>query len=407
MITFETGLLYVACYFGLFVSVFYLLMFMETRKKLKSPRGKKLPRISVIIPAHNEERVIERTIRSVLNLDYPRNKLEIIVVDDGSTDRTYEIAKKYESKTIKVFKKKREGKASALNFGIKKCSNDFILTLDADCFPKKDVLKKMVGYFEDPRIMSVVPVLSVWKPKSLIEKMQVVEYAIVSFIRKLSTFIHSLNVAPGASLYRKRFFKRYGGFDENNLTEDLEMGMRIQSKNYRIAYALDTCVYTIVPKTFKDLMRQRIRWNYGTLENLKKYSFMFGLRYGDLGIFFLPVMAVGMGLSIILLVYYSALILWNVFHSLYLFSLIGYDFSYIISSIRLDEIIDTLLSTRVFLFVILFLVGLTIYALAKKSLKKGKFKLEFLAYTIIYGWILILFQFLGLVYFLSRRRPRW
>lgn len=407
MITFESGLLYVVSYFGLFVSVFYLLTFIEKKKSIKSPRSRKFPRVSVIIPAHNEEKIIGKTIESVLSLDYPKQKLEVIVVDDGSTDNTYKTAKKYESKRVRIFRKKQGGKASALNFGIKKSSADFILTLDADCFPRKNLLKKMLGYFNDPRVMSVVPAINVWKPKSLIERMQVVEYAIVSFIRKLSTFIHSLNVVPGASLYRKKFFEEHGEFDEENLTEDLEIGMRIQSKNYKIAHALDTSVHTIVPKNFKDLMKQRLRWNYGTIENLKKYSFMFGLKYGDLGIFFLPVMAIGMGLSIILLVFYSALILWNAFHSLFLFSLIGYDFSYLFSTFRLDQVVNTLLSIRAFLFIVLFLVSLITYILAKKSLKKGKFKLEFLAYTIIYGWILIFFQFLTLLYFLLRKRPKW
>ena len=406
-ITFDTVLVYFVFYFGLFIAVFFLIMFIESKEKLKSPRAKKFPKVSVIIPAYNEEGVITKTIESVLSLDYPKDKLELIVIDDGSTDKTYEIAKKYENKNVKVFTKKNGGKASALNFGIKRCSGEFILILDADCFPGKGLLKKMIGHFKNPRVMTVIPTLGVWKPKSIIERMQVVEYAISAFIRKLTTFIHSLNVAPGAALYRAEFFKKYGGFDENNLTEDFEMGMRVQSKHYDVAHALEASVRTVVPNTFKKLMRQRVRWSYGNLWNLKKYSFMFALKYGDLGVFYLPVMAITMGITVFLLFYYLFMLLWDVVHSIYLLSLIGYDIPYYFSSIQLIQIINAIFSMKAFLLSVLFLVGLVTYILAKKSIKKGKFKFEFLVYTLIYGWILILFHLIGLIYFCVRKKPRW
>ena len=405
--TFDTLLIYSVSYFALFVAVFFLLTFIESKEKLKSPKPKRFPKISVVIPAHNEERVIEKTIRSALAVDYPKNKLEIIVVDDGSTDRTFEIAKKFERKNIKVFKKKKGGKASALNFGLKKAKGELILALDADCFLSKDSLKKMVGYFEDPKVMSVVPALSVYKPRKFIEKMQVVEYAITAFVRKLTTFIHSLNLTPGAALYRKEFFEKYGGFDENNVTEDFEIGMRIQSKNFDIAYALDTIVKTIVPDNLKDLMKQRIRWTYGTLWNLKKYSFMFSLKYGDLGVFFLPVMALTMGLTTFLFIYYIVVSLWDFFDWLHLLSLIGFDWKYLLTNIEWEGLLNVFLSVRTFLFIALFSTGLITFIIAKKVLKKGKFKLEFLAYIFIYSWILLLFQCISVFYFILGKKPEW
>lgn len=400
-----TILIYVVSYFALFVSLFFLLTFVESRERIKSPKPKKLPAVSIIVPAHNEEKTIAQTLRSIQKLNYPKNKLEVVLVDDGSTDRTAGIAKKF--KGVRVFSKPQGGKASALNYGIEKAKYQTILTLDADCIPSPNLLQKLVAHLQNPRVVCVLPALKVWRPRKLVEKMQVVEYAIAAFIRKLATFIHSLNVAPGAALFRKKFFEKYGGFEEGNLTEDFEIGLRVQARNYDIAYALDSFVLTRVPSSFSKLFRQRVRWNYGMLENLKKYSFMFGLRYGDLGVFFMPVMLLAMSISIALLLYMLASFLWNSLHSLQLLSLVAFDLGFWISSFSLASLLSTIFSTNFFLLVVLLVVGALIYLLAKKSLGVKKFKLEFPIYLFLYGWLLAFFCLVGLIYFLLGRRPSW
>jgi len=195
--------IYLASYFSLFVGTFFLYTFFENRAKMKGLKIKKFPKISILIPAYNAEKFIKKTIECALNCDYPEK--EIIVIDDGSTDRTYQIVKKFKNKGVKIFKKENGGKASALNFGIDKCNGKLIMTLDADSFLEKDTIRKMVAYFKDRNVMSVVPTLKVYNPKTIIERMQVIEYTVTSFIRKIFTFMHGLNVNPCAPIYRAEF----------------------------------------------------------------------------------------------------------------------------------------------------------------------------------------------------------
>jgi len=169
---------------------------------------------------------------------------------------------------------------------------------------------------------------------------------------------------------------------------------------------LDSFVYTKVPNTIKKLMRQRVRWNFGSLWNLKKYSFMFSLEYGDLGIFVLPVTLIFMGLSVFLLFYYFAMLLWNTAYSFNLLSLTGYAVKYHFFNILLSRIINFILDVKFFFTVILFLVSAIVYVLANKNIKE-KLQLGYLAYLLVYGWVLIVFQFIALIYFCIGKKPRW
>jgi len=371
---------------------------------MKSPRPRKFPKISVIIPAYNEEKLIAKTIKAVLDANYPEK--EIIVVDDGSTDNTFKIAKRFEKYGVKVFRKKNGGKASALNFGIEKCSSEFIMALDADSFPAKDCFKKMIGHFKDPRVMAVVPTLKVWKPKTIVERLQSLEYVIASFLKKILALMHSLSMVPGAPMIRKSFFEKHGGYDENNLTEDFEMGLRIQANNYDISHALDAYVYTVVPSTFKSLMRQRVRWDYGTLWNLRKYRSLMGWNHGDLGFFLLPAMAISLGLTSFLVLYLLSMTVWNTIHSLLMLSLINFDIKYMLFDIQLTRIIDHFLDEKFFLTFASFLSGLIIYLIAKRELGE-KLKLEYLPYVFVYGLILGFFRIIATVHFCLGKKPKW
>ena len=177
-------LMYVVAYFGLFTAIFFLLTMFENKKELKNPKPKKLPTVTIVVPAYNEEKTISKTLQSLLNLNYPKNKLEIIAVDDGSTDNTYKAAKQFTSQGVKVYKKKNTGKADSLNFALKKSKGELFAALDADSFANPDCLKKMIGYFNDPKIMAVTPSLKVYKPKNMLQKIQYVEYLIGIFLRK-------------------------------------------------------------------------------------------------------------------------------------------------------------------------------------------------------------------------------
>jgi cellulose synthase/poly-beta-1,6-N-acetylglucosamine synthase-like glycosyltransferase len=283
-------LIYAATFFGLF-AVFFFLLSIQPRLKKKVPKfdEKNPPFISILIPAYNEERGIESTIKSALGVDYPRNKMEILVIDDGSKDRTYEIAKKFESRLVKVIHKENAGKGTALNLGIKKAKGEFIFTMDADSMVTPNAVKNQLAFFNNPEVMCVAPLLAVYKPRGILQRIQQIEYFLGIFLRETFTSLNAANVTPGAfSAYRKSFFDKHGGFDEHNLTEDLEIALRIQYYHGILENSTNSIVYTETPSTFKSLMIQRKRWYVGLLKNLMNYRKLFSREYGALGMIILP-----------------------------------------------------------------------------------------------------------------------
>jgi cellulose synthase/poly-beta-1,6-N-acetylglucosamine synthase-like glycosyltransferase len=284
--------IYSAAFFAIFSSLVFLFTYYENRERLNNPRPKKIPSVTVIVPAFNEEGRIKRTVDSLLNLAYPKQLLEIILVDDGSKDNTWKEMQELQKQApqqIRIFTKKNGGKASALNLGIEKAKGEITVSLDADSFVDKQSLMRMVGYFDNPKVMAVTPSMKVWKPKSLLQKIQFVEYLFGIYLRKAASFMGCIHVTPGPfSAYRKSFFKKYGGYQEGNLTEDIEVALRIQSNNFIIENARDAYSYTISPSRFKPLFTQRLRWYLGFLNNCWNYRHLFSRQYGTLGVFFLP-----------------------------------------------------------------------------------------------------------------------
>jgi cellulose synthase/poly-beta-1,6-N-acetylglucosamine synthase-like glycosyltransferase len=283
-------------YLALFIMVFFMLVLIQNMNRIfKKPRPDKRwkPRISVIIPAYNEEKNLERCVLSVINADYPKRKLEIIIVDDGSKDRTYRVAKELHKRypgIIKVYRKKNSGKADSLNMGIEKASGEIIATLDADSYITPKAIEKMLPYFKEKGVMAVTAAVKASNREGFLERLQAVEYIYTLFSRKVMEFIEAIYVTPGPfSMFRAELFKEIGGFDRNNILEDQEMAMRIQSYNYKIRSSLDADVYTEVPRTFGELLKQRIRWHRGGLRNSYKYFHLISPKYGDLGLIVLPI----------------------------------------------------------------------------------------------------------------------
>ena len=265
-----------------FVCNFLLLAKLRNIKKGNIPQEAEDKTVSILIPAYNEAESIGKTIESALALDYPKEKLEIIVIDDGSKDDTFKLAKKYKSNKwpkVRIFSKSNGGKGSALNLGISKAENEIIVSMDADTFVQKNALKKMIACFYSDKIMSVTPSMGVYKPESILQRIQQIEYYMGNFLRKSFAIVDSIHVTPGAfSAYRKEFFQKHGGYDVGNITEDLEIALRIQKLGYRIENAPEAVVYTIVPKTFKALIIQRRRWYTGLTKNLYHYKELFGIK---------------------------------------------------------------------------------------------------------------------------------
>lgn len=289
------SLAYVFIFIALYFEVFLLVTFFEKRSILKreeSQRVSKTPRVSVIVPCWNEEQTIAGTIDSLLKLDYPASLLEIIVVDDGSTDKTPTILRDYALKNsqVTVLTKENGGKHTALNLGIQHATGDIIGCLDADSFVNPEALHEILKYFEDPKTMAVTPAVRIWQPRTVLELTQQIEYEMGIFLRKIFAMLGALTVTPGPfSFFRKQVFKELGGYRHAHNTEDMEYAMRMQYARYPIVNAHTAHVYTNAPKTFHALYRQRLRWTYGFLANARDYrDLFFNPKFGNVGFLTLP-----------------------------------------------------------------------------------------------------------------------
>jgi cellulose synthase/poly-beta-1,6-N-acetylglucosamine synthase-like glycosyltransferase len=295
--------------------VFFLLFVKYYTKMYVKKKTKWRPKISVIVPAYNEEKNIRKCIESLLSANYPKDKLEVIVVDDGSTDRTYEIAKSIKDKRVKVYTKPNSGKGASLNFGIERASGELIAVLDADSTIGHETILRMLHLFEDEDVAAVTAAVKVRKSSNLIKEFQRIEYLFIIFTRKLLSFIDAVPVTPGPfSIYRSNVLRKIGGFDENNLVEDHEIALRLQYYNYKIRSSIDADVYTEVPENTSALMKQRVRWQKGGILNVINYRKMINPAYGDFGVFVLPLTI----LSVFLVFGITAITIYSFFsHSKY------------------------------------------------------------------------------------------
>lgn len=396
-------LIYFVYYVGLFVVIFYLTTFFEKKQELKSHETKTFPLISVVIPVYNKESIIRQTISCIKKQDYPKDKIEIITVDDGSKDNSLKVLNSI--KEINIFAKTNGGKSSALNHGIKQAKGKIICCLDADTYLKQDVFKKAVHYFEDPMTGVVIASLQPYKPKNFLQKIQVVEYTLASFFRKMTTFNQGLSAAPACSFFRAKIFKKHGGYDETSITEDFEMALRVQANNYKMHHLLDTVAYTDVPSKFKDLAKQRLRWCYGTFQTLKKHHKLFSIKYGDFGVFFLPLIAFSVGLSIFTFIMISSDMLSRLIKNLHILQLTNFDLTMRLSNLSFLYIVSDL---KILLGALLISLALFILYLAKKYTFSEKISiLTYIIYAYLYSLLLIIFWIIGLSYFIMGKRPRW
>lgn len=287
-----------------------LLTYFEKRLLLQNEtvrvrRGvRKYPTVSIIVPCWNEEKTISATINSLLNLDYPKDKLKIIIVDDGSTDNTWQVIQKFQNKKqIDIYHKENGGKHTALNFALERIDSNLVGCLDADSFVDKNALKNSVVYFEDKNTMAVTPSIKIWKPKNIIELIQKVEYSWGIFVRKMLSYMGAMYVTPGPfSIFRREVFERLGGYRHAYLTEDMEMAMRLQANHYKMVNSHNSLVYTVAPDALRKLYKQRLRWTYGFIKNAIDYKYLFFKKeYGNLGIFVLPMATISIFSAIYIL----------------------------------------------------------------------------------------------------------
>ncbi|MGD0734360.1 MAG: glycosyltransferase [Terracidiphilus sp.] len=247
------------------------------------------PRVAVLIPAYNEETVIVRTIRSVLNSDY--TNLHIIVIDDGSLDRTAEVAREaYAAEPrVQVLSKPNGGKAAALNYALDRLDEEIYVGIDADTVIAADAISKLIPHFEDPRIGAMAGNAKVGNRVNLWTRWQALEYITSqNFERRALDLFHVVTVVPGAiGAWRTAPVKAAGGYPVNTVAEDADLTMNLLEQGFKVDYEDRSLAFTEAPINAKGLMRQRFRWSFGTLQAVWKHRAAF-VRNKAMGLFALP-----------------------------------------------------------------------------------------------------------------------
>lgn len=283
--------LFIAIYF----EVFLLLTFLSAhgRKSRARPLATHTPSVAIIVPCWNEETTIAGTVHSLLALDYAPDRLQIILVDDGSTDGTPEAMAKFDSEPrVHILRKENGGKHTAINAGIAKAREaDIIGCLDADSFVAPGALREMIAYFDDPKVGAVTPAMSVFNPRTMLERMQNAEYIFGIGWRHALALVNGIFVTPGPfSMYRKSVVDELGGFRYAHQAEDMEMALRMQRHGWHIENAPKARVYTKVPRNVFKLIKQRTRWTTGFLRNvlLDYHDLVGNPKHKVLGLMVLP-----------------------------------------------------------------------------------------------------------------------
>ena len=257
-----------------------------------APGGDYAPSVSVIVPAYNEEKVIVKTITSLLTQQYA-GPLEIVVVDDGSPDSTYEIAEHAYARhpQVSVYTKPNGGKASALNFGIARARGDVVIGLDADTVFLPDTTAELIAPLADPKVGAVAGNAKVGNRVNIVTQWQAVEYVTSQNLdRRAFALLDCITVVPGAvGAWRRALVLEVGGFSDDTLAEDQDLTLEIRRRGYSVAYADRAIAYTEAPDTLRGLAKQRFRWSFGTLQCMWKHRDAFlRPRYGSLGTVAMP-----------------------------------------------------------------------------------------------------------------------
>jgi cellulose synthase/poly-beta-1,6-N-acetylglucosamine synthase-like glycosyltransferase len=293
------GLIYPFIFVSLYFQVFMLYNFLLGINKMKKEEEIEenyFGTITFMLPGWNEGRNIVTTIRSIQDLDYPKDKISIYYLDNNSTDNTRAIVEK-EMKgdaRIKYFFETKQGKHHAMNLGLLNLKTEYMACLDVDSTLHARSLVIAMQYFKNREISALATCMQLREVKTFWQRVQAVEYMVSIFWRKSYSNIDAVQVMPGPfSVFRSEVFTKLGNYKNAHNAEDFEMTLRLHKNNYKIANAHKAYVYTIGPDTFSGLIKQRVRWIQGFLHNAWDYKDMFfKKKYGHFGLFTLPIAAI-------------------------------------------------------------------------------------------------------------------
>jgi poly-beta-1,6-N-acetyl-D-glucosamine synthase len=241
------------------------------------------PKVSVIIPCWNEEIGILTTVQSLLASTY-RN-LEIVIVNDGSTDNSHAVIRRFirkyrrrkKSDISLVYRyKENGGKGHALNTGLSLATGDILLSIDADCFVSQTAIGNFVNCFTDPSVMAAVGNVKIGNTQSLIGTLQALEFLFSFYFKKADSILNTIYIIGGAAgAFRREVFEKLGPYNTQNITEDIELSVRIQECGMKIVYAADAIIYTEGASDIRGLKRQRLRWKRGRIETFQDHKKLF------------------------------------------------------------------------------------------------------------------------------------
>jgi cellulose synthase/poly-beta-1,6-N-acetylglucosamine synthase-like glycosyltransferase len=358
------------------------------RKKLREYADEEtaLPCFSIILPVKNEKPVIGRILKALDCLEYPVDKYEIVVVDDGSVDGTTEVCKEFASsrENFRLLQRsERRGKASALNDGVAQSSGEIIAVFDADNVPAGDALRLAAEYFDDPKVAAVQGRIdSINSHENMLTRFLAYEDAVwcEAFLRGkdvLGLFVH---LRGCCQFVRRSVLEDLGGFDEATLAEDIEISARLTEKQHFIKYASNVRAWQESPSTLSGFLKQRTRWYRGHMEVALKYGrLMKNLNRRNLDAeltLFLPFLAIA---SLLLFMFAS----WGVF-----------------SALPFDAVLDILMVFSTFTtYILVFLAGFALIYVSKPKRVKNLLWLPFVfgywciqSFVAVYAGLLILFR---------------
>jgi len=267
--------------FSTFLGLFYRYRSHKEKQKLDNENGSELPSVSILIPAHNEELVIQKTLESLCNLNYPPDRMEIIVINDGSKDDTSKLVTEFcrRDSRVRLFnipdEQSTKGKAPALNLGIKETHFDIIAVYDADNTPEPDSLRYLVlNLIRNPKLVSTFGKFRTRnRQKNLLTRFINLETLSFQFMIQAGRYLlFKIGILPGTNyVIYKKVLEECGGWDEAALTEDTELSIRLYQVGYEIKFVPYAVTWEEEPQQWRIWVRQRTRWVRGNFYVLRKY----------------------------------------------------------------------------------------------------------------------------------------
>jgi cellulose synthase/poly-beta-1,6-N-acetylglucosamine synthase-like glycosyltransferase len=263
-----------------------VLALIEKLRPAPSDHPEYKPQVTVMVPAYNEEAAIVQTVSSALACDYP--KLEVLVIDDGSKDRTAELvlANFGHDPRVRLIQQPNRGKPAALNHGLSEATGEVIVSIDGDTIVDPEAIPRLVRHFADPKVAAVAGNVKVMNRNRWLTRWQALEYITSQNLEKRAfDLLNCIPVVPGAvGAWRTSVLREKGGFSGDTVAEDTDLTLTIRRDGWKILYDEDAIGRTEVPETVETLIKQRFRWTFGTLQAVWKHRDTAGKpKYGTLG----------------------------------------------------------------------------------------------------------------------------